>query len=96
MERREGAFLRLAHKKLITPLAVATADNDRAGVWRANRAIQTWNRTVAPEWRLPGDKVRSSIKARMRRFNITDKTGYGSTTKQLQRRFNERRERYMP
>ncbi|MDD5084224.1 MAG: PLxRFG domain-containing protein [Candidatus Moranbacteria bacterium] len=90
-EYRESQFLILAHQKLLTRLAAATADKDPEAITEARSEIRAWNLNVPAKWRLTSEKVRRSMKARQKHFGITDDTGKGSMSKQLQASFAENR-----
>jgi hypothetical protein len=93
-ERREGEFLKLAHNKLLTRLALAISERDQAKIRAARMAIKAWNLNSPREWILPSSKVSRSMRARGRMFNINKKTGRGTTLKQLQGKLNRQREDY--
>ncbi len=86
---REEAFLRMAHDKMMTPLAIAIAEGDIVRRQRALQVIVAWNREVPNKWKLSMKKVQRSIKARSRTFEITPRAETGVRTRQLRRSAQE-------
>jgi hypothetical protein len=94
-EYREGKFLETAHQKMLVRLAASTAEKDQAGIADAKDMIKSWNSEVPEKWKLSAEKVRRSMKARAKNFDINMDTGKGSRIKQLQKSFEDNRA-YLP
>lgn len=82
-QMRESAFVKGQHSEMLTRLAVGYAERDLRKIRQARADIATWNRVMPRQWRLKADKVKRSIKARRRRFDISATTGMDPILKQL-------------